>query len=75
MSKLYSFWFHYNKPESKSRGINVLTVHYKGQCILVEGIECNVPIKTKNRKDQPRCVMTGKGILKIENEIAIINGE
>jgi len=70
-----AFWFHYNKPESRKRGKNVLTIHYRGVCHLVESIECNVPIKTRDRKDQPRCVMAGTGVLSIENDRARIDPE
>lgn len=71
--KKYSFWFHYNKPLSKKTNKNVLTVHYRGQCYFVNEIECNVPIVTKSRKSQPRCVMCGKGILKFVDNKVIIN--
>lgn len=74
MTKMYSFNFHYNKPASLAYGKNMLTVHYRGVCHIVEGIDCKVPIKTKNRNTQPRCVMVGKGILTIKDNIAIIEG-
>lgn len=70
--KKYSFFFHYNKPASRSAGKNILTIHYRGVCHLVEQIECSVPIKTRNRKSQPRCVLAGKGILTINGAIGII---
>ena len=55
-----TFWFHYNKPASKKQGRNVLTVHWNGQCHLVNSLNCNVPVETSNRKQQPRCVIKGK---------------
>ena len=53
------FFFHYNKPESKKQGRNVLTVHWKDRCIPVNAIKCDVPIETHDRKIQPYCVMRG----------------
>lgn len=58
--KLFNFFFHYNKPLSKQRGRNVLSIHFKDACHFVEGLSCKVPIATRNRKSQPRCVMSGK---------------
>ena len=70
-----AFSFHYNKPMSKAKGRNILTVHYNKQCILVEDIECNVPIKTRSRKTQPHCVMCGRGVVFIKENVAYINKE
>jgi len=72
--RAFAFYFHYNKPASKAAGKNILTVHYKGVCHLVEGIECEVSIKTRSRKTQPHCVIAGKGFIKFENNIAFIRG-
>ena len=58
--KKRAFFFHYNKPASLAAGANRLTVHWQGICHLVHGIKCNVPIETRNRAQQPRCVMAGK---------------
>lgn len=55
----YKFNIHYNKPESKRRGVTIWTVHYKGQCHLAENVICSIPIKTKSRSSQPRGVMEG----------------
>ena len=69
----YSFFFHYNKPASVQARSNRLSVHYRKVCHVVESIDCRVPVKTKNRNSQPRCVMTGKAKdLTIVNGIAII---
>lgn len=64
-----AFWFHFNKPETAKRGTPVMTVHYKGQCLMVESIDCAVPVKTRIRKQQPRMVMAGEG------EVTVTNGE
>lgn len=74
-TKQYSFFLHYNKPASKSAGCNILSIHYKKQCHLVHDVECNVPLKTKHRKTQPHCVLVGKGILRIINNVGIIDKE
>jgi hypothetical protein len=70
-TKPFAFFFHYNKPLSQSWGRNILSIHYKGYCHFVEGLKCNVPIATRNRKSQPRCVMAGKAS---EIKITCING-
>jgi len=67
-----AFWFHYNKPASQAAGCPILTVHYEGACHLVESIRCSAPIETRIRKMQPRCVMAGKGTVRIEGREAII---
>ncbi len=69
-----SFWFHYNKPASRAAGEPRLTVHYKGVCHVVAGIDCRVPVKTRNRNTQPRCVVAGRtsGITFTADNIAII---
>jgi hypothetical protein len=58
--KLRAFFFHYNKPASLAQKRNVLTVHWQGACHLVHAIDCRVPIMTRNRTTQPRCVMAGR---------------
>lgn len=58
--KAKSFFFHYNKPESKKAGKPKLTLHFNQCCFLVDHIICSVPIRTKHNKRQPYCVMTGK---------------
>ena len=58
--KTYSFWFHYNKPQSRKNGKPILTVHYKGQCIFVEDLIINVPTHLRIRKQQPHAVISGK---------------
>ncbi len=55
-----TFWFHYNKPESKKSGTPKLTVHYNRTCYVVDHIECEVPTKTHHRNKQPHCVLRGK---------------
>jgi len=68
----YTFFFHYNKPLSQQRGRNVLSLHFKDTCHFVEGLSCNVPIATRNRKTQPRCVMSGRAR---SIELRTVNGE
>lgn len=59
----YAFFFHYNKPASLKAGRNKLTVHWRGLCMIVDGVNCRVPIVSKDRKSQPRCVMAGKSAM------------
>ena len=70
--KPYSFFFHYNKPLSQQRGKNILSVHFRNACHFVESLSCNVPIATRNRKTQPRCVMSGRAS---SIELRTVNGE
>lgn len=67
-----AFWFHYNKPMSAKAGHPILTIHYSGACHFVTEIDCEVPIKTRIRKSQPRCVIAGKGIIEIKDGKAVI---
>ena len=53
------FFFHYNKPESRRQGRNVLTVHWKNACLPVNHLKINVPIESHTQKAQPHCVMRG----------------
>lgn len=58
-SKPKRFFFHYNKPESRKQGRNVLTVHWQNACIPVNHIKVDVPIESHTQKQQPHCVMRG----------------
>jgi hypothetical protein len=53
------FWYHYNKPESKRQGRNVLTLHWRDKCHLIHSLECHAPTESHDRKAQPRCVIRG----------------
>jgi hypothetical protein len=53
------FFFHFNKPESKKQDRNVLTVHWRGNCIPVNSIDCQVATETHDRNSQPTCVVRG----------------
>lgn len=67
-----AFWFHFNKPETRKRGVPVMTVHYKGQCLMVESIDCAVPVKTRARRQQPVIVVAGDGEATVTNGVAVI---
>lgn len=72
-NKYYSFFFHYNKPASMAAGYPKLSVHYRDACHIVDGIECKVAIKSRNKKTQPRCVMSGRAKeLTIEDGIVVL---
>ena len=51
--KKYRFFYHYYKQKHK------MSVHFKGQCHVVDDVECDVPCKTKWCKTQPRLKMAG----------------
>lgn len=68
------FFFHYNKPASKKAGSPKLTVHYKGECQLVDHVNCYCNVETKHNKRQPYCVIQGKCgeiVIKRENNQTI----
>jgi hypothetical protein len=68
-----AFFFHYNKPVSMSAGEPRLSVHFRDTCMIVKAIECAVPIKSRNRRTQPRCVMSGRAReVTVKNGIALI---
>lgn len=67
-TKKYRFFYHYRKQTGG------MTVHFKGQCIPVIDVECNVPCETKRNKVQPKLVLRGYASeVKVENNKAIIN--
>lgn len=68
-----SFYFHYNKPASSQAGKVQVSVHHLGVCMIVDNVDCRVPVKGKIKKTQPRFVMSGKAkTIEIEDGIAII---
>lgn len=70
-----AFWFHYNKPASAKAGHPVLTLHYKGQCLMVRNILCGVPVRSRERNTQPRVVIAGCGTVRIDGDTAVIQKE
>jgi hypothetical protein len=54
------FFFHFNKPQSKSAGMPKISVHYDKRCIIVNNVICDVPTRGRIKKTQPVFVMTGK---------------
>lgn len=70
--KSKSFFFHYNKPASRSAGKPQITVHTGGKCIIVDNVECNVSTKGRVRKTQPMFVVCGKGNVVIKDNVAVI---
>lgn len=67
-----AFWFHYNRPATAEAGSPKLTVHSAGRCLLVDAIECSVPVRTRKRSTQPRVVMAGRGVVRIRDGVAYI---
>ncbi len=73
-NKKRSFWFHYNKPESRKLAKPQITIHFCGVCHIVDNIICNTPTQGRIRKTQPYWVMAGKtSTLTIDCGVAIIN--
>jgi hypothetical protein len=54
------FFFHYNKPASRSANTPKMTVHYKNICHIVDHIICDVNVHTHHNKRQPHVVLKGK---------------
>lgn len=67
-----AFFFHYNKPASRQAGKPVISVHWKGACHFVDNVDVRVPVKGRIGKRQPYFVMAGRGVVRVENGIAII---
>lgn len=66
--KKYRFFYHYNKPNKK------MSVHYRGQCLIVKDVLCNVPCETKWSESQPNLKMIGwASNVEIKNGIATIS--
>lgn len=65
--KKYRFFYHYYRQKKK------MSVHFKGSCIVVNNIKCEVPCETKYNKRQPYLVMQGfASSVEIKNNIAVI---
>lgn len=71
-SKKYSFFYHYNKPASRAAGRPQLSIHYRGQCYIVDEVQCAVPTRSRVRATQPHIVICGKGTLRVENKKGIL---
>lgn len=54
------FFFHYNKPASRSAKSPKMTLHYKGVCHIVDHIICEATVNTHHNKLQPHVVLKGK---------------
>lgn len=68
-----AFWWHYNKPASRTRKRNVWTIHYEGKCLLVYDVVCDgAKMHTRTRKSQPRGVVAGKGLVTVKRGVATI---
>jgi|694.fasta_scaffold31640_9 hypothetical protein len=69
---MHAFWFHYNRPASQQAGAAKLTVHYKGECHIVDDVICGVAVSSRRRRSQPRLVMAGRGVVRIRDGVARI---
>lgn len=70
---MHAFWFHYNRPESQRSGSPKMTVHYKGECHIVDHVICGVALSSRRRNSQPRLVMAGRGVVRISDGVARIS--
>ncbi len=61
------FFFHYRKCDGK------MSVHFKGQCIPCDNIDCKVPVETHRNRRQPKLVMRGycSNIIVDNNKVVI----
>lgn len=57
------FFYHVNRHVVRAGGANVWTLHYRGRCIPVNAIVCEVPTQTlyDPAGRQPRCKVVGQG--------------
>jgi hypothetical protein len=53
------FFFHFNKPASLQQKKTLWSVHWKGQCHVVEHVFCKTSCESKSNKKQPYAVMQG----------------
>lgn len=58
--KEYTFWLHYNQPESKKKKKPQMTIHYQDTCYFVNNIICNTFTFGYIKDKQPRWVIKGK---------------
>jgi hypothetical protein len=70
--KARAFFFHFNKPASMAAKKVVISVHWKGKCLLCDNIQIEVPTRGRLRKTQPRFVVVGKGVVRLTDGVAII---
>jgi hypothetical protein len=49
-----------------------MTVHYRNACIPVRHIICKVPVSTRERRQQPRMVIAGRGVVRVKHDTATI---
>jgi hypothetical protein len=74
--KKYTFWFHYNVPESKKSGTTKAGVNFAGKYYVVSNVVCNVPVKGMySAGSRPNWVMGGEIYqeqFRIHNDICYI---
>jgi hypothetical protein len=60
-AKRYAFFAHFNRVNMQRKLPQVWTVHFRGTCYQVEGIDFKVPTSTRFIPDgkQPRATMRG----------------
>jgi hypothetical protein len=54
------FFIHYNKQASRKAGRNVLTLHWKNACHMINHFASEgINLESHENKRQPRCVFRG----------------
>jgi hypothetical protein len=59
-AKEYRFFYHFNKPATKSEGRVVWTIHWRDRCMQAYNLDIRRPTKTRGQtKRQPWGVVVG----------------
>ena len=58
---VFRFFYHYNKPLSRSQGKPMISLHYKNQCHFIDGAKFKIKVDTESKvnKRQPNLVIQG----------------
>lgn len=59
-TKVYVFWYHFNKNAWRQRNAISWTVHWRGVCHIVDTVTCRVPTHSCERRQQPVAIIKGK---------------
>lgn len=74
MAKPRVFFFHYNKPASRSAKRPQISVHWQKKCLIVDNVTCYAPTKGHINKRQPFFVMKGKATsVEVVGNVALIH--
>lgn len=69
-----AFFYHLNKPKWRQTGKVRWSVHQADTCHIVSAVICeDVRTQTRSRSRQPIAVVTGKGFVRVEKDVAYIS--